>query len=260
MLLRKAELKDKKEILEIANLLYLNILDFVWNSDEFITKQIEKGEYYVIEENGGVAGIMSLRQRMNGMHIETLAIKKEFQSKGFGTKFIEFAKKVSQEKGFGTLFAYSFSEYNIADFYIKRGFKLMDYIGYYKHHKYNCFGMKLQRSNLSLVKGILNTQTKSVGFASIILMGSYFASALLGLLRDRLLAGRFGTGLLDSYYAAFTIPDFIALILIFGAISAAIIPIFSSFYVKSKEDAWQYVSAVLNIFLTVMISISLILI
>ncbi len=260
MLLRKAELKDKKEILDITNLLYLNIPDFVWNRNNFIQKQIEKGEYFIIEESGEVAGIMSLRQRMNGMHIETLAVKEKFQSNGFGTKFIEFAKKASQEREFDTLFAYSFSEYNIADFYLKRGFKLMKYVGYYKHHKYNCFGMKLNVSNRSLIKRILNIQTKNVGFASVILMGSYFSSALLGLLRDRLLAGRFGTGKLDSYYAAFTVPDFIALIIIFGAISAAIIPIFSSYYVKSKEDAWQYVSAVLNIFLTVLIVICLLLI
>lgn len=112
-----------------------------------------------------------------------------------------------------------------------------------------------------MIQKILNTQTKRVGFASLILMGSYFTSALLGLLRDRLLASKFGAGNeLDAYYAAFTVPDFIALILIFGAISAAIIPIFSSYYVRSKEEAWQYVSAVLNIFLALLIAVCLLLI
>src|SRR6267142_5701445 len=97
----------------------------------------------------------------------------------------------------------------------------------------------------------LNIQTKSVSFASLILAGSYLLSAVLGLFRDHLLAGRFGAGNeLDVYYSAFTIPDFIALILVFGAISAAIIPIFSSYLVDSKEDAWRYVSNLLNIFLT----------
>ena len=38
------------------------------------------------------------------------------------------------------------------------------------------------------------------------------------------MAGTFGAGSeLDVYYTAFTVPDFIALILIFGAISAAVI-------------------------------------
>ena len=102
----------------------------------------------------------------------------------------------------------------------------------------------------------LNTQTKSVSFASLILAGSYLLSAMLGLLRDHLLAGRFGAGNeLDVYYSAFTIPDFIALILIFGAISAAIIPIFSSYLVKSKDEAWGYISNLLNIFLAFLIAV-----
>ena len=112
-----------------------------------------------------------------------------------------------------------------------------------------------------MIKQLLNTKTKSVSFAALILAGSYFVSALLELLRDRLLGGHFGAGNeLDVYYAAFTIPDFIALILIFGAVSAAIIPIFSSYLVSSKEEAWHYVSLILNIFLTFLICVCILLI
>ncbi len=106
----------------------------------------------------------------------------------------------------------------------------------------------------------LNTQTKSISFASLILAGSYLLSAGLGVLRDHLLTGKLATGTLDVYYAAFTIPDFIGLILIFGAIAAAIVPIFSSYLVTSKEQAWRYVSNLLNIFLTFLIVICIILI
>ncbi len=112
-----------------------------------------------------------------------------------------------------------------------------------------------------MIKKFLNIQTKSVSFASLILAGSYLLSACLGLLRDHLLAGKFGAGNeLDVYYSAFTIPDFISLILVFGAISAAIIPIFSSYLVKSKEEAWSYVSNLLNIFLIFLIITCLVLI
>ncbi len=104
----------------------------------------------------------------------------------------------------------------------------------------------------------LNIQTKSVSFASLILAGSYFLSAILGLLRDRLLAGRLGTAKLDVYYSAFTIPDFVALLLIFGAISAAIVPIFSTYLVKSKEDAFEYLVNLLNIFLSFLIVVCII--
>ena len=110
------------------------------------------------------------------------------------------------------------------------------------------------------MKNILNTQTKSISLASLILMGSYFTSALLGLLRDRLLAANLGAGNeSEIYYAAFTIPDFIALILVFGAISAAIIPIFSSYLVKSKKEAWVYASNLFNIFLSFLIGAGILL-
>jgi len=101
-----------------------------------------------------------------------------------------------------------------------------------------------------MIQKFLNSQAKSISSASLILALSYMASALLGLFRDRLLAGTFGAGKeLDVYYTAFTVPDFIALILIFGAISAAVIPIFSSYLIKSKQEAFRYASVFLNIFL-----------
>lgn len=101
-----------------------------------------------------------------------------------------------------------------------------------------------------MIQKLLNSQTKSISSASLILAVSYLGSAFLGLLRDRLLAGTFGAGSeLDVYYSAFTVPDFIALILIFGAISAAVIPIFSGYLMRDKEEAWKYVSRLLNVFL-----------
>src|SRR3989338_1534813 len=109
-----------------------------------------------------------------------------------------------------------------------------------------------------MIHKILNTQTKSITFASIILGFFYLCSASLGLVRDRLLAGTFGAqNELDVYYAAFTIPDFVALILVFGAISAAIIPIFSQYLVVSKEEAWRYTNALLNTFLLCLIIVCL---
>ncbi len=107
-----------------------------------------------------------------------------------------------------------------------------------------------------MIQRLLNTQTKSVGFASVILAFFYVVSASLGLLRDHLLAGKFGAGNeLDVYYAAFTVPDFIALILVFGAISAAIIPIFTSYLSKSENEAWEYASNLLNIFLVCLVAV-----
>ncbi|MDD2731660.1 MAG: murein biosynthesis integral membrane protein MurJ [Candidatus Pacebacteria bacterium] len=107
----------------------------------------------------------------------------------------------------------------------------------------------------------LNTQTENITKASFILGAAYLLSGVLGLVRDGLLAGRFGAGSdLDVYYAAFRIPDFISMVLIMGSISAAIIPIFSEYLVRSKEEAWKFFSNLLNLFLFSLIIICLILI
>ena len=54
----------------------------------------------------------------------------------------------------------------------------------------------------------LNREILSLHAAALILGGAALMSKLLGLLRDRLLASRFGAGdALDVYYAAFQIPD-----------------------------------------------------
>ena len=112
-----------------------------------------------------------------------------------------------------------------------------------------------------MIQKFLNSQTKSISSASLILAISYLASAFLGLFRDRLLAGTFGAGNeLDVYYTAFTVPDFVALILIFGAIAAAVIPIFSSYLIKNREEAWAYVSRLFNVFLGFLILICVVLI
>lgn len=91
--------------------------------------------------------------------------------------------------------------------------------------------------------------------ATLILAMSALLSRLLGLVRDHLLARGFGAGSegiynLDVYYAAFRIPDLLYNLLIFGAISAAFIPIFTQ-YKKSGElkKAWEFASNMLHLML-----------
>ncbi|KPJ55282.1 hypothetical protein AMJ47_00165 [Parcubacteria bacterium DG_72] len=112
-----------------------------------------------------------------------------------------------------------------------------------------------------MYKRILNSETKTINRAAVILAVSSLLSGILGLFRDRLLAGTFGAGSeLDIYYAAFRIPDFIAMVLIMGSISAAIIPLFSEYLVKSKEEAWKFFSNLLNSFLLFLVIISILMI
>ena len=143
MNLRKAEIGDKKDILEIANLLHLDIPDFVWDKDEFITKQIKNGEYFLIKKEERIVGIISLCQRKDKMHIETIAVRNGSRSEGIGTELIEFAKRLTKEKGVNILRAYSFYKYKSVDFYLNRGFSLLGKPGVYNNHKYYRFEMRI---------------------------------------------------------------------------------------------------------------------
>ncbi len=87
--------------------------------------------------------------------------------------------------------------------------------------------------------------TKSA--ALIALMG--VVSRLLGLLRDRIFASKFGAGdVMDSYYAAFKIPDLMYSLLIMGALSAAFVPVFSSLISKKKKkEAWELANILISV-------------
>ncbi len=99
--------------------------------------------------------------------------------------------------------------------------------------------------------------------ATLILAVSALLSRLLGLIRDHLLARSFGASSgegiynLDAYYAAFRIPDLLYNLLIFGAISAAFIPIFTQ-YKKSDElkKAWEFASNMMHLMLIFILIVS----
>lgn len=87
-----------------------------------------------------------------------------------------------------------------------------------------------------MLNRILNSRAKTITFAAFLLALSGLVSRVLGLVRDRLLAGRFGAGEeLDVYFAAFRIPDFVYGIVIMGGITAAFLPIFSEYFENKKK-------------------------
>lgn len=89
----------------------------------------------------------------------------------------------------------------------------------------------------------------SVGTAAFILAGSALASSLLGLLRERLLLANFDIGAqVDAYKAAFTVPDFMFMLLVSGALSVTFIPVFTERMASgNRQSAWQLSSSILNL-------------
>ncbi|MDP3995884.1 MAG: murein biosynthesis integral membrane protein MurJ [bacterium] len=105
-----------------------------------------------------------------------------------------------------------------------------------------------------MLSRLFNSQSKTVTFAAGLLAVSALVSRFLGLVRDRLLAGKFGAGEeLDIYFAAFRIPDFVYGILIVGGVAAAFLPVFSEYFKKEEEQAWKFANNLLNCFFILLI-------
>ncbi len=123
-----------------------------------------------------------------------------------------------------------------------------------------------------MFKNIFKKQINSVTIAATLVAISSLASRVLGVVRDRVLAGKFGAGNeLDIYFAAFRIPDLIYNLIVLGALSAGFIPVFISL-IKNKEnykkenhsskkdnkEAWFLVSNIINILAVTLIGLSVV--
>ncbi|HAU39575.1 MAG: virulence factor MVIN family protein, virulence factor [Candidatus Peregrinibacteria bacterium GW2011_GWF2_43_17] len=86
---------------------------------------------------------------------------------------------------------------------------------------------------------------------SFALMLTSGTSYMLGLIRDKIFANKFGAGgELDIYNASFTIPDLFLSVFATAALSAAFVPIFVKIREKSDKIAMEYASKVLSFILT----------
>jgi len=90
---------------------------------------------------------------------------------------------------------------------------------------------------------------RHIAGATGIMMALILTSRVLGLVRDRVIAGRFGQGYeTDIYNAAFTIPDLLFFLIAGGALSSAFIPVFTEHIATGKErDAWRIFSVVASV-------------
>jgi len=95
-----------------------------------------------------------------------------------------------------------------------------------------------------------NSTFKQVGFASIIMMASVFASRIIGLAREMAIAFSGGAGgEVDAYQVAFIVPEILNHIVASGFLSVTFIPIFSAYLAKDDEaEGWRIFSIVFNTF------------
>lgn len=88
---------------------------------------------------------------------------------------------------------------------------------------------------------VSGSSQRSIAGAALVVAFFGVASRLLGVVRDRILAAQFGAGdVLDTYYAAFRLPDTLFELVVAGALGAAFIPIFSGLLAADERNrAWR---------------------
>ena len=103
---------------------------------------------------------------------------------------------------------------------------------------------KIKPKNLS---GFLFKTQNTILSAAFILGIATGVSAILGLIKTRLLASNFGVSReLAVFYTADRIPNLIYSILIVGAVSTVFIPVFTSILKKDEESAFKVASSIIN--------------
>lgn len=102
---------------------------------------------------------------------------------------------------------------------------------------------------------IVRKNTKNI----MIVMVMMTISRLLGFFREIATANIFGRGMAtDAFFAAFTIPDMMYYLLIGGALSAAFIPVFTSYLaVEDEQEAWKVASTFINIIIVLLFILSI---
>ena len=95
-------------------------------------------------------------------------------------------------------------------------------------------------------KFVTQSSRNSIAAGALIVAFFGIVSRLLGLVRDRILASHYGAGdVLDTYYAAFRLPDLVFELLVVGSLGAAFIPVFTRLIAKKDDaDAWTCANGV----------------
>src|SRR6266496_2065319 len=94
------------------------------------------------------------------------------------------------------------------------------------------------------------TLARRIAIAAVLIAVGNIASRVLGLARESVIASQFGRDV-DTFTAASSIPTIIYDLLVNGAISAALVPVFSEYAEGDEREFWRVGSTVINLTLIV---------
>lgn len=106
---------------------------------------------------------------------------------------------------------------------------------------------------------LFNKEFSRIGEAALVLASFTLLSQILGIFRDRFLAGRIGTGeLLDIYYAAFRIPDLLFTLAASLLSVSILMPYFTGELKKSKKSGYKFINDAFTAFFILIVVLSVI--
>ncbi len=103
------------------------------------------------------------------------------------------------------------------------------------------------------------TLARRIAIAAVLIAVGNIASRVLGLARESVIASQFGRDV-DTFTAASSIPTIIYDLLVNGAISAALVPVFSEYAEGDEREFWRVGSTVINLTLIVVSAVAALLI
>ncbi|MGD9101208.1 MAG: murein biosynthesis integral membrane protein MurJ [Anaerolineae bacterium] len=100
----------------------------------------------------------------------------------------------------------------------------------------------------------MDADKRQIARAASIVMVAFALSRALGLVRQMVIAGSFGTSMeMDAYQAAFRLPDLLFQLMAGGALGSAFIPTFSGYLAREdRAGAWRLTSAIVNLLLALL--------
>jgi N-acetylglutamate synthase-like GNAT family acetyltransferase len=135
MLIKKATLNDLDNIVSLNKLFHIDMPNFYWDTKEWVQKEIDN--FYVFKIDNQLIGAISLLIDNSEVYIETIAVDRKYQSKGYGKALIKFAKNFTKKNNLNILWVNSFESYNLKKFYLSCGFNMFDTDeedSYHGHH------------------------------------------------------------------------------------------------------------------------------
>jgi putative peptidoglycan lipid II flippase len=102
------------------------------------------------------------------------------------------------------------------------------------------------------------SRARGIARAGLVVTTAFLLSRVLGWVRMVVVGGTFGvTGELDTFFAAFRIPDLLFQLVAAGALSSALIPILAGLLERGETDrAWRLVSTVVNVMLVALAALA----